>query len=373
MATFEEIIRLRNNKKIRKLSKILLRENEHQAVLAAKALGELKDKKAVAFLIKALRRSETIVQEEAAKALGEIGDEKAIKPLSDALNNENPSLNKVISCAVEKIENSGTTPHYADKATETINHTLTKESERNLIKQLDSDNREVVTKAIEQLGEGKSLQSKAKIEELSKHDDAIIAISALLALYRLGDNSVFNTLLYYTKYELKPEQGPEFYLDRSTFEIKVHDLAIEALGKTGDEKALPMLEKLLSTYFKRAVVISALSYIPSTTSVSIISTWLDKAFYDSDYQAVEKAVYNLRTMYENGIEQAYDALIKALYGKFEIAGVAAMRIAELGIVDAELFEYIRKLTHFPPIQRKAEYAIRTMLWNDREGILPNTK
>ena len=183
MATFEEIIRLRNNKKIRKLSKILLRENEHQAVLAAKALGELKDKKAVAFLIKALRRSETIVQEEAAKALGEIGDEKAIKPLSDALNNENPSLNKVISCAVEKIENSGTTPHYADKATETINHTLTKESERNLIKQLDSDNREVVTKAIEQLGEGKSLQSKAKIEELSKHDDAIIAISALRSLF----------------------------------------------------------------------------------------------------------------------------------------------------------------------------------------------
>jgi HEAT repeat protein len=176
-------------------------------------IEKLKEKKDVKGLIKALKYDDSNIRMLAANSLGKIGDERAVASLTQALKDEGYGvLNEVLKALVK----------IGDPAVET------------LIKALSDEKLEDGAKvALIKIGEPASRNLMFKYYNQDKNTQ----ISYIDIMGEIGDKNSVEHLIHILE-EVKK---------RETYNRDILTSTIKALGKSGDEKAIAIINDL---YFK---------------------------------------------------------------------------------------------------------------------------
>ncbi|MCD6408643.1 HEAT repeat domain-containing protein [bacterium] len=232
-------VELERKGNFKKLIKLLnYRDDPYIRRKSAEILGKHRIKEAVDFLIKRMEDEDWQVRMKTAEALGFIGDIKATEPLIKGLSDEYWQVRCACAISLGKLKDK--------RATE------------KLIKLLDDKKREVQKVAAEAIGEiGDDTFLDKLIKALSnKHPEVKIFISD--AISKIGKNNVEKIL---NILEITDNKGVQWGIIRAIGETKdkksgekllrflkdkdyeLREVAAEALGRIGDKKALPYLEK----------------------------------------------------------------------------------------------------------------------------------
>jgi len=213
-----------------------------EAVAAAKALGELRDKKAVEPLIKAIHQPVELAQT-AVVALGKIKDEKAIKPLTLAMKN----YTLPIRTALREILGEKAVDHFIailegkfkgadDEATremaiQALGGRKDEKAVEALIRTLKDQSEKLRTVAAFSLSGLRDRRAvEPLIQALSDENDRVRK-NAALALGRIGDARAVEALIR--------------TLNNKSEYSTIREYAAEALGRIGDERAVKPLTRAL--------------------------------------------------------------------------------------------------------------------------------
>lgn len=235
---------------------------------AAQALGKLGDARAVQPLITALQRDKnSVVRGFAAEALGKIGDKLAVEPLIFALRDE-----------------SGSVPIFAAQALGRIGDTRAVEPLLPLLDSYYIDTRSTVAEALGKIGDVRAVELLIRALRIRDGQESEIRWSATEALVRIGRpavNSLISTLrvagteMRRQVVEILGKIGDMREVEPLVAalldeDMKVRELAAQALGEIGDENILPVLERVLqdninyeSRYYLVRAVQSAITKITS--------------------------------------------------------------------------------------------------------------
>jgi len=276
--------------------------NSTRAV-AARSLGLLNDKRAILHLLKALDDDDNIVRAEAVTALGLLGDKSIVKSLISTLEDSDPFVreNAVIAlgglgdtsviepilklindkCQDEAVIISAfnTLCKFNDrKVTDTIIPFLNEEIEQRF------RIREYAAAALGQIGDKKVVPHLIRALN-DKHYE--LGSSAARALSYIEDSSIVEKLIEALKSPLHPTVRTVIVMtlgdkgDRKAVgsiiqqldEAKTNNFmryrAIEALGKLGDKKALPVLKEMAQDTVSKVVIDDQYFYIKDVAREAI--------------------------------------------------------------------------------------------------------
>jgi HEAT repeat protein len=232
--------RIADQRSVQPLIAALDDESKGVRVVAATALGELGHTSAVKPLIRLLDDRHSYVRTRAADALGLLGDRRALDPLLACIGDRHDQATRSVVRAIERL---------ADETTVDV-----------LRKHLTHDAWEARRSAAELLGKLKATRATVDLIERLVDEKPIVASSAARALGKIGDQrAVLPLLALLTNAPLSLSAAAAEALgdlhareayDPLMKELHVNEVAakaiIIAIGKLGDERAVPLLCRLLN-------------------------------------------------------------------------------------------------------------------------------
>ena len=261
------------------LIEALREENPWVRMAAVEALGQTGNSSAVAPLVEALRDEEPSIRSTAIKSLGEIGDARSVATLIKALGDGNMRMT-----AIKALGQTGDVSAVAP-----------------LVEALTHEN--LRRSAIEALGEIGDAGAVAPLVETLRDEDCWVREAASMALGKIGDPSAVAPLAE----ALRDEDS------------RVRRAATEALGEIGDARAVVPLVEALRVLDIQKVASKALgrigdaAFAPLVEALSDDREWVLKAVIEAlgetgDARAVAPLVELLRNKYS----LVRSAVIKAL-------------------------------------------------------------
>jgi HEAT repeat protein/energy-coupling factor transporter ATP-binding protein EcfA2 len=174
---------------------------------AAEALGKIGDARAVKPLIGALRDQDTGVRRSAAEALGKIGNARAVKPLIGALRDQDTGVRRSAAEALGKIGDASA-----------VKPLIT------ALRDQDTGVRRSAAEALGKIGDARAVKSLISV---LRDSEASVQRRAAEALEKIGEPSI--------KPLIAELRAPE---------TQVRWFAVDILGRLGDARALPELERV---------------------------------------------------------------------------------------------------------------------------------
>lgn len=336
--------RIKDPQGIDALIKALDDENPNIRQMVAEALGEMRDAKAVQPLIKALSASIPWGREKVAEALGKLKDARALEPLISALQDKEYEVRKQAAVALGEIG--------SDKAVEALVRVLSSSNIRDsaalalgkirsanavepLIKALEDEDADVRAAAAWALGDIKDPKAVEPLIKALNDSDYKMAEAPAWALGEIRDKRATVPLLEAFKAE-RYRTGSSGNKEKAL---------VEALGKLGDPKVIPILMDSTCSKELREVIVDALIAI-GKPSVDALTEFLGKG--EGGYWEREVAAEVLGRLKDM---KAAEALIKALGDNrfHEVREAAAEALSQLGEPAIDLL--LKTLSDSPPLIR----------------------
>jgi len=252
------------------------------STLCKSDIEKLKEKKDVKGLINALKYDDTNIRMLTANSLGKIGDERAVAPLTQSLKDDGYGVQNEVINALVKI---------GDPAVETLIMALSNERLENGAKV-----------ALIKIGEPASRNLMFKYYNQDKNTQ----ISYIDIMGEIGDKNSVEHLIHILV-EVKK---------RETYDRDILTSTIKALGKSGDEKAIAIINDLYSKFCRiqsdRFLTELFMDVITSVDKTG--SDFLVKELTSNNEYVREKATEALIKMDD---QMAINSLIQALKDKNE--------------------------------------------------------
>jgi len=237
----------------------------------AEALGKIKDKKAVDALIETLNDEKALVRAKAVEALGRIGDERAVVPLLALIDDKREvyqalkgALRRIGSPAVERL--IGLMRSGNCRAVHLLASIKDERAVDALIEALESEDLKLRYHAAFALAKTADKKATLPLIKALKDKDFYVRQGAAFALGKIRDERAVDSLIeaYRRESECLREDGSTFVYraiiralgsiggDKAvdalaTLLAEGRKGAAEALGKTGDERAIEPLKKAINT------------------------------------------------------------------------------------------------------------------------------
>lgn len=222
------------------LISVMMNPKHKAKAYAAAALGYLKDDRAVEPLIEVLKDKDKDVRQFAAQSLGIIADNKAFEPLLGLLKDDNFEVRRRTVSALGHLGDKRAIPY--------------------LLKALKSKDKILCRRAIQAFESIGDTNVADFLVPYLKDKNNLVFQQAALTLGRFKDARALKNLIIMVKYNylfeehavpVLSEMGevavPTLIeeLNSSYYQMRIH--AAQILGKTGDKRAIPHLEKRLET------------------------------------------------------------------------------------------------------------------------------